>query len=290
MAKLLSLSLFDAEKQNDRPELRRLECNLDSDCEMFKRGQCIHLQIFGSGCVYGRKDYEKGPTKRSKKYWEWMKKARAEIQEHKDLPRLNYPKDCMAFIGEYVYLPYSHIAMCQLVPFVRHDHFFVSGIPFVKKEEFTPQAVLDLVQFHPHSLMGPEITDYAQKSVPLFLFHLKHFAPDLFKVSSELAAQKNIPFESRMLYIGDKPIECSIDCVPSCSGGFRFHKAFEVTQWDGTTLTARSTDDAALILLGIYRSESKISCKPDPKTKVTVFDPSLIQKIAIEHPEVVVSS
>jgi hypothetical protein len=186
MGTLIGIGLFVPSKRSERPKLKRLWCELEDPqtCPILQRGECIHQQFLGGGCPYGRYTQTTGWTRRARKYGAWLRNARETRDAGPGWPES--PKRHLAVVGEYVWLPYAQMANNESLPFLAHSGPFRLGKPFMKLEDFTPEAIVSIVRFRPYALMGGEITSYQGESVPQFLYDLKHTMPDLYAQAADL--------------------------------------------------------------------------------------------------------
>ena len=182
--KVIHFHLFDPNhsifksKRNGKAECQIIECCRSEDCGLFKKGQCTYRRVLGwERCHYGRYRVEYGLTKRAKGFYKWIEDKKKEFE---GIGYLDSHNEVMAIIGDYVFLPYSHMNMCKEVPFKAHGGAFVTGASFISLEEFTPEVVTKLLNFKPQALFGGEITTYQTESVPKFLHHLSELMPDLY--------------------------------------------------------------------------------------------------------------
>ena len=183
---------------NTKASCSTVSCCLDS-CPLRDAGECTLKGIFPTRCPYGRVSYEEGPTRRAKSFHGWVEERK---EKHEGVPSLKSPKDKIAFIGDWVYLPYAHMTMCESVPFMEHSHLFFSGTPFIKKENWNLSTIKTLLNFRPHALMGGEIKTYQKEVVPKFLVHLKEEAPDIWK---ELIAERP-ELDQNVSHVGRKAL------------------------------------------------------------------------------------
>jgi len=130
MKTLIGISLHIPSKRSEKAKLRRLWCKLDDpfeQCPVLALGQCITRQFLAFPCVYGRRTYQEGWTKRAQKYRAWVAQARETVAAGPEMP--TYPDKRLAVVGQYVWLPYAQMSMCEAVPFLAHSHFLSSGHP-----------------------------------------------------------------------------------------------------------------------------------------------------------------
>lgn len=252
--------------KNDRAECRRIDCSIP-ECPLRKNGQCAKISVLGFGsCPYGKIFYEKGPTQRARGMLAWIEKRTA---ENKGIPSLTYPTQKMAFIGDYVYLPYFHMDMNKTIPFLEHSNFFSRGTPFVGKEFWTIDAVLNIIAFRPQALMGGEITSYKDESIPLFLKHLreedKEMWAKLIKVRPEFDVEPNYVGRKALLNTLNFPIEWTVK---------NEKYGYPVTwKWDGDVLTSDSTNIYSSTWGGGLKMKDFIfKGHPDDGTAIEVLD------------------
>ncbi len=169
--KPVSRNVFDPrhalfkQPRNARAQCTTIWCKLES-CVLRDAGSCSLCVLFGSSCPYGRLSREVGPTPRAQKFSTWIRERK---EAYKDTPLLGCPASRLAFIGEWVYLPYAHMDMKKSLEFTGK---------MLRKEEWTIGTVLQLIDFRPQPLFGyGEIASYQQKHVPLFLSHLREVDP-----------------------------------------------------------------------------------------------------------------
>lgn len=254
-------------KANDKSECEVVSCSNQDNCALYKRGECAMLALMNArSCPYGKRTFEYGPTKRASKLYKWVSEREEKYKDY--LWKLTQYKRKLAVIGEYVFLPYSHMNMNKDIPFASHGHFLSSGSHFITLNEFTPELILKMISFRPQALMGGEITSYQKEEVPKFVTHLREELPEIFaKVVALDPAVEKIAFRSP---IGRKAI------LESLRPGVvvtKYHDNPKLnTQhwtWDGEYLT--STD--AGISFSIVKYEScEIKIKPAPGETVDIIN------------------
>ena len=277
MAECIGLSCGDKDcHRMKRVVMNRLFCSCPTPCPLLAKGMCIHAG-FLSRCVYGQLTQDHGPSTRSNSY---AKTKKAWEDEAKTKPMPQWAKRVIAEIGEYVYLPYPHMDMNTEVPFVSHACLFVSGTPFVKKDLFNAEMVLKMAAFHPQALMGGEITDYQNKSVPEFLSHLKLLKPEMFKAACGLdpkLAERVAQFPSE--------VKATIGKIePGCIEGWRIGKTLKPEGWDGTLLTVKGDFEELRPLFSHFYGEGEaiLTFRPKASSEITVFGADLIRKLVSE--------
>jgi hypothetical protein len=276
-----TIGIYIWEKNLDgKPQATTLKCFCDKECPLLKRNECLCHTLFGS-CPYGSKSIEVGPTSKAKSHYEWMNKQK-ELRKDKLNPNSSYCKIYVE-IGDYVYLPYAHMTMCETVPFLAHSVFMISGIPFIKSPDFRIDNIVKLIRFRPFSLFGGEITDYQNKSVKCFLFHLKYKNPELFneicKIEPTAEAKTHFAFKL--------PILVNLEYVPADGqySDMKLDKDWDVQWWNGTTLKVTNKE---MPLLFFHGKNSVLQYEPDPKhTKLIVSTEEDVLRIAELHPEII---
>jgi hypothetical protein len=286
MNKIIGAYLTGQVKKSDTISLMTLYCECPTECPILKEGKCIHIG-FLSRCVYGRFDSSKSPSPRAKGFYTWKDEQKKLIET---LPR------CPSFsvgnfieeIGDYVYLNYSHITMNEGVPFLAKSYLFDSGMPFLLKKDFTLENIIKMIKFRPQALFGGEITEYQQKTVPLFLQHLQLKYPELFgQIPIELLEKyKVLP---NITY--SQPIKVPIKYISAgIVEGYSIKYVSKVLSWDGKRLHVVGSDGLLCISFSFDRDMSvsegiEAVWYPDLNNfKVLVTDPVLITKLVQANP------
>ena len=235
--KVVHFNLFRPEKalfkqfRNERAEVQTISCCNSDNCGLFNRKECSFRISFGpSRCIYGKWNRYTGFTKRARKYHEW---CREQEKKYEGIGYLNRPSDMMAIVNDYIFLPYSHMTM--------YENLTWEG-PFLKKENFTVENIVNLLHFKPQALFGGEIASYQKEVPPKFLKHLSEQMPNLFKKvieSDEYAKERFAEYTN----IGRKAI---LETTTPNVGKFKdLHGG--LWEWDGNTL--RSTNSHASFML-----------------------------------------
>lgn len=226
-----STSIFKVSKSTPA-EYQIIECSLEQ-CPLRDAGTCaVRGGIFCGKCPYGWMRTVTGPTRRAASFGTFIRGAR---ERFKGVPFLKAPPNRLAFVGDYAYLPYTHMSMCMDVPFLAHGGAFRTDIPFIHKDDWTIENVLKLVRFRPEALLGGEITDYQRKMVPLFVQHIRELDPPMFaKLAEEIPSYDVAPnYVGRSAYLNTLRHGISINA--------NVHKDYPVCwHWDGEKLTTKS--------------------------------------------------
>lgn len=258
--------LFKSEA-SDEAKCTVLSCKLLDGCKFYKDKQCIQNKIFDWKCPYGKAFVEKGPTKRSKKCRQWVSEKK---EKYKDVYNKvsNYPTEKLAIVGEWIYLPYSHINMNQRLPFETYDTGFSSGSRFLDKHHFDVSTIENIVKFYPESLMGGQITSYQKEVVPKFLTDLSEEMPELYSDFISKFPQYKLKLKDcigrKALLVTTEPFEVSF-------------KDKYFWKWDGEKLTSKNSD--LLFLSGICNKNNEESIEdfttvivPSKDTVVKITD------------------
>jgi hypothetical protein len=226
-------SIFGKSKANERAEYITIEC-ANSDCPLLKIGQCVMTGIMGPKCPYGYKRREQGPTKRAAKFWDFVtdkKKLAKEVGWN-----VGYAADKIAFIGDYVYLPYSFAnGQNSPLPFLQKGGFMISGSDFIRREDWTLDFVLKFIGYRPQAMFGGEIKDFQTKSVPRFLTHLREVDPDMW---TQLIAVRP-EYDTTPNHVGRKALLRTL--ASPLTINVAKHLSYPVQwQWDGKALKTNS--------------------------------------------------
>lgn len=182
----IGIEIREPSKRSKRAYALIYKCEA-SDCPLRQKNQCTRATMFGDPCPHGKVERVSGWTKRAKKYSkfvkEWKAKAKANTISGPSAKRVT-------FMGDWVWLPYSHMnhihGKKKGILFDRYAGLGTTGSPFMRREDFTPEMVIKLVEFRPHAIMGGVISAYVDESVPKFLADLQKAAPELFEQAAEL--------------------------------------------------------------------------------------------------------
>ncbi len=268
--KLVSTSVFNPcnalfkQPRNARAKCTRIWCKLEV-CALRDAGSCSLNGVFGGCCLYGRLSCEVGPTPRARKFSAWIRERQ---KEREDIPSLGYPVCKLAFIGEWVYLPYAHMDMNKSLEFTGK---------MLRKEDWTIGTVLQLIDFRPQPLFGyGEIASYQQEGVPLFLMHLREVALEMW--ARVIASRPEL--DTQPDYVGRKAL---VNTLAHPIEWTTKHAEYPVRwRWDGKQLTSSSPDVysktwgkvklAELTLAGVPADDAAVEVQSnDWVTERTVF-------------------
>lgn len=219
-------------KKNARAEVTTIGCSL-GQCPLRDKGYCMCIAILGGhACPYGKKHKATGYTRRARGYRKWIEDHTA---AYKDVPRLSAAPHRMAFVGDYIFLPYAYMSMCEAVPFLVHSSAFVQGTSLLPRKVWTIETVRVLVDFRPQALLGGEIEGYQDKVVPSFVEHLREEDPWMFKQLLEICPKydKLSDYVGRHAYV--RTLKPNIEWDAGKNSKYPVH-----WKWDGEALTTTS--------------------------------------------------
>ncbi len=261
-------SIFGKGKKSDLATFTQIHCSCDS-CPLRAKRQCVLVAIFSPRCPYGKLSASSSPSQRSKGYRDWVRQHR---EQAKPLGWMGFAAKKLAFVGEHVYLPYSHMGMCKTVEFQKHSSVFVSGAPFIERAAWTIETVLRLIDFVPMSMMGGAITNYQKEEVPLFVSHIR-------ELDSEMWAKLIVArpeFDKEPNYVGRKAVIRTLAypiTIPPKDA------LYPVSwKWDGVTLTTSNRDAYRSTWGGIDVESLALTAVPSPNATVKVASNSWVTK------------
>lgn len=248
-------ALFFKRKKSDPAEHLTITCSCES-CPLLARGECATIGVFRTYCPYGSKREETGPTMRAAKFGAWIRERRA---MHPGVSwNVGIPTTKLAFVGDYVYLPYSHADDCKAVPFHRG--------PWLNREDWTLENVLKLIDFRPQALFGGEITDYRVKIVPLMLHHIRELDSDMWR--QVVAARPQLDVVPN--YVGRKALVKTLAfpiTIPPYDNRYPVQ-----WQWDGKTLRTNDRDAYGSTWGHVDAESVTVEVVPSAKATVVVKD------------------
>lgn len=287
--KEIGAHLYEPYKGNDGAKLIVYQCALETECPLLKQSRCANIGYFRGTCPYGSTYSRTTKTKRSKSY-------RSDFQQLKEyaksLPAIkSVEKQDFEVIGEYIYLPYSfmnHSDGQRLnIPFKNYGGVFSNGDDFMKLSDFTVQTIISILKLRPQALMGGEIKDYQEKSIPKFILALYKKMPELF---IEVALQyPDIQIRlNNIMNVEIPDFEIPISLIPAniIDGYYLKSKSTRNINWDGQTLKIALPSDH--LLIGIYNkknTEIVMEYQPSDETKVYVYDSELKRMLIEKHPK-----
>jgi len=259
-------TIFKSDK-NDHVECQTVSCDFQGECPVAARGKCLAIPVLFPGyCPYGEYRVERGPTMRSQAFHTWITERE---EKYKGTGTLYSGWSKLTFLGDYVYLPYFHMSMNHDIPFLFHSELITTDHPFIKKEDWVIETVLKIIDFHPLTYFGEEITNYQEKIVPKFISHLREMDKEMFgklvAVRKQCDVVPNYVGRKALLYTLNFPIEWVNE-----SEKYNYPVAWK---WDGKELITDSQNIYSSTWGGSIKMQSvKFTGIPDPKTFIIVRD------------------
>lgn len=275
----------EAEKQNDRGQLLSYHCAAAS-CPLRKRRKCVMVRgLWGESCPYGQVRTTESQTKRAKSYRGWLEDAQ---EEAKAQPAPGRPAERMAYIGEYVWLPYPHINHFDGekvgLPFLAYSGPFMGrGSQFMKREHFDAEMVVKLCRFRPQALFGGSILE--NDTAARLLSDLRTLDAALYADAvalessladlAQAAERDTFPWSFVAQHVRSGPVEIGGQRVTVYSEGRR-----NVHVWFNLPV------DVPDRLRDAVDGEPEWTCRarfePKPATRVRVLDPGDAARVAVE--------
>lgn len=266
--KPVSFSLFDPTtsifvcKGNAKANYSAIFCCKEK-CPFRDNGTCISatITVFGIRCPYSKVFREEGYTKRARKYNSWINKYK---EKYAGVPRLSPPAKKLAFVGDYVYLPYAHLESCRDDLDLKNKLIGAVSACILHKDDWNIENVLKIIRHQPKSwLMGQIIPDYQNKQIPLFLLHLRDADPKMWdQVICEMPHLDKAPNHvgrKALLKTLDHPIEWTTS------------KSYPVKwKWDGKYLITNSLNAYSKTWCDVKLESLELKAIPKDNTEVEV--------------------
>jgi hypothetical protein len=243
--------------KRDRAKYHSVVCD-DVKCGLLENNTCSMAGTFIARCPYGKRHSDTGFTVRARKFSKWI---RDHNEKYKGIKHLSSPKNKVAIVGDYYFLPYPFMMINTGEPFGKDGGFFKDAI-FIKKEKMTIDNIINICNFTPHAIMGGVITRYQEEVVPLFIKHLSEVVPDVFEKLCAKYERARV-LHDNYSYIGRNAI---LDTIVPLSGKLIDIHGGEWI-WDGEYLT--STNSRASFLLVDSFTECRIKPEHDQVVKIT---------------------
>lgn len=240
--------------KSDREYVQLYKCCNSENCDAYKRGRCLMLNgLFGQRCPYGIIEKEQGFTKTSKKCGKIVDTYNSKYDDIKrKLDSLRF----VCRIGDYVYLNLPFLS--NYVNPIRDNEFFVSD-QLIHSKDFTPEFIVELLKFHPRSLMGDDIIDYQIVHIPMFSIQLKRYMPDIYKEVEKIYPDINKYIES-VNYIGKEAY------IKTLQPG-KVKISSKEFDWDGKYIIGKCKD---VLLFGL--KDEIFTITPNENTIVGIVD------------------
>lgn len=271
---VVSCRIFDPTKSlfkqpaNAKASCETIHCSLDS-CPLRDAGYCMLAPVIGrTRCPYGKVNRETGPTKRARSFYPWLQERR---KKYDGIPRLDTPPKMLAVVGDYVYLPYSHITMNEDLPFSSHASLFASGTCLLKKEDWTVENVIKIIDFVPRTIFGDHVIEsYHKEEIPKFLLHLREQDSDMWQ---QLVKEKQT-LDQEPDHVGRKAFLSTLNYPIEWTTK---HPKYNVTwTWDGEFVTTASPHAYHHTWGDIEIHSMELKAKPCGNTVIVVKDNSWV--------------
>lgn len=173
-------SIFKTSR-NDRERVTVYMCCNKDNCDAYKRGKCLMLNgLWSHTCPYGKIERREGYTKAARNCGELIRKYKNQYGD------VSYALKELRFvcnIGDYVFLNLPHLVNYDNP--IRDRSFFI-GEDTIKKENFTPEFVDELIRYVPRDFFGNPIKRYREENVPQFCSQLKRYMPDMYEAAKAI--------------------------------------------------------------------------------------------------------
>lgn len=257
-------------KKNDKAKCDIIKCSSSDSCDLYKKGQCTMANSIGwIKCPYSKFTSEEGFTSRANNFSKWISDRQ---DKYSGIPLLKGHSKIISSIGGYYLLPYSHMEMCNEVPFLKSSRgFFDKGQPFIKKEDLTVDNINKLLNFRPQALFGGEIESYQKEEVPRFIEHLRDLYPELF--SEVLKVNNRLENYLVKNYVGRKAVLSSVNI----NIGFFTDIHGKNWTWDGEWLHCKEK----VSIFGLSNTNSETKVKPSKEVEVKITDNNQVNSLTI---------
>ena len=256
-------SLFGKGKKTEKSQLHVYTCDNCTDCDAYKKGQCINVgNVFGARCPIGKKSVSNGYTPRANAYYDqirgWKEKYKDTYHKLDSAPKriTKVPTGWM--------LPYSYMAMNESVPFKSKESLFSGGCPFLLDEDMNADVISSILSFRPQAMMGGEIKSYQQESVAKFIKDFSDNYPDEFNNVASGIERVNLILESYD-YKGRKAY------LKTVKAGVRV-KVSKNDYWDWDGEKIYKEDVKFMIFQPVSWSGCYASFTPDDKATIEITD------------------
>ncbi len=247
-------SLFGASK-TDKAECVCVHCSCPlGACGLQARGECAMVggTFLARGCPYGRRTREEGFTMRARKFSSWIADRK---KRYEGTPSLHYSTTKLAFIGDYVFLPYDHMPE-----------------PFKELEGWVTPFAIRLLDLRPRNWHGGEIQSYQREIVPLFARHLREECPEIWQAIIKLRPA----LDTEPDHVGRKALVKTLKPGIQWTTAGKYANEYPVEwKWDGLKLCTASPHAYNDTWGGIARSgvgQVCITATPSDKATVVVQD------------------
>ncbi len=258
MDEAISVQLYGDGSRQARLRAEYIYCDHAKECSAYKEGLCFQVTtLFGIRCEYGRISRIDGGTKRSKMYAKLYSETKAKEQYGK----LSYPYNAYIIrIGNDTLLAIPHVRIED-----RNGKLYCSDPGFgcnrlyVSADKLTPENIYRICTYHPHAIMGGEITDYQKKIVPMFLCQLAQLFPEQYQTFTEAYPDYEIKPPD---WVGRTAK------LATCNRELEYKERCGVFRFDGDELVCDHYH-SAFLPFGAKEAEIRIKVTDDMEVKIT---------------------
>ncbi len=173
---LITVGLYGDGSRDARLRAEYVYCDRAEKCSAFCDGKCFGVTaLFGMRCPYAKVNMVDGGLKRSKAYGEVYSVAK----NSEKYAKLDYPHyTLITKIGgeAFLTLPFVQIKVENGKISTEHP-MFVRPV-CVDSNLLTPENLEIICSFRPRAMLGGEITDYQEKTIPMFLLQFSRLYPE----------------------------------------------------------------------------------------------------------------
>lgn len=257
-------SIFGGRETPLRAEI--ISCDKCDKCSYYQNNQCLNVTApFSKGCKFGKINRIRGYTSRAQKYYTFKTK----YEKHEQYNKLKYPSNKLGLIDNMVVFLYPYITINETENgnISLDDPGFGTNIAYIQYEKFTPELINRICKFQPCAIMGGVITSYQNKTVPLFLAHLKEVLPNRY-----LEVKQSYPeLIKEINYVGRKALLQTINPSQVHYESRNYPQFNETWDWDGEFLIYDSGYVSRFNITNQYEIIN-IKIKPTDKSEIIISD------------------
>jgi len=210
--------------------------------------------LYAHSCPYGQIKREEGYTKAARRCGDLIRKRK---DEYGDVAYSKGDLKFLCYIGDYVFLPLPHLI--NYSNSIREKNFFKGDGDIIRKEDFTPEFIVELIKYRPRAMMGGEITSYQREEIPKFCSQLKRYMPDMFDKVKMIYPEIEDRIED-IDYI-DKWAKV-VTLLPG-----KVKLSTDILEWDGEVIRAEGSQ------ISFWRlNKEPVVVTPDENTYVQIVD------------------
>lgn len=252
MDNLIDIKIYGDGSRKYPYEVKAISCDRANECSLYKDGRCLRVPgILCPLCCVGTSRIIDRSTKYAKRCHDMLEKYR-EHDKHNKLKRPLY--QYIGLVGDDVLINIPHVRI-ERDTYNITDPGFGDNIIIIPREKFTPEYVVRLLKFCPHSFSGSPIHEYKEKVVKIALRQIKELMPKLYQKVIEIypeSANWSVDYIGRWAYL----TTCNRECTYQ---GFKF---------DGDYLV-RDDWKSAFLPFDAKSAEVKIKATSDMRVQIT---------------------